>query len=128
MFDDLSGKAAFSTWRSEALWDYVRHGAETGEDGSVRLKCPPALEAKMYGHAGGVDLFEEFSRINLPVLIIRGEQTDRFPRENAERAAAENPNIRLVEMPGLTHFASMEDPEGVARLCVAFLQGEENGP
>ncbi len=127
MFDDLSGKAAFSTWQPKALWGYVQHGAETVENGSVRLKCPPELEARMYGHAGAVDLFEEFSRIGVPVLIIRGGQTDRFPRENAERAAAENPKIRLVEMPGLTHFASMEDPEGVARLCVEFLQGGEAG-
>jgi pimeloyl-ACP methyl ester carboxylesterase len=123
MFDDLKEKRAFRTWRNEALWDYVRHGAETGEDGSVRLKCPPALEARMYGAGGNVDLFAEFARIPIPTLIIRGELTDRFPRENAERVVASNANVSLVELPGLTHFPAMEDPEGVARLCVDFLGG-----
>jgi pimeloyl-ACP methyl ester carboxylesterase len=36
---------------------------------------------------------------------------------------ASNANVSLVELPGLTHFPAMEDPEGVARLCVDFLGG-----
>jgi len=121
MFDDLKTKRAFRSWRPAALWDYVRHGAEMGEDGGVRLKCPPALEARMYGSSGTVDLFAEFARIPVPTLIIRGELTDRFPRENGERVVASNANLRLVEMPGLTHFPAMEDPEGVAQLCIDFI-------
>lgn len=121
MFDDLATKRAFRTWQPEALWDYVRHGAEIVEDGSVRLKCPPALEGRMYGHSSDLDLFDEFARIPVPVLIIRGGQTDRFPNENAERAAASNPRIHLEEFPSLSHFASMEDPESVSRLCAEFL-------
>src|SRR5215216_4350643 len=106
MFDDLRHKRAFRTWRAEALWDYVRHGAETGEDGSVRLKCPPALEARMYSSSSNLDLIEEFRAIPVPTLIIRGELTDRFPRDNAERVAASNDRITLVEMEGLSHFPS----------------------
>lgn len=121
MFDDLATKRAFRTWQPEALWDYVQYGAEIGEDGSVRLKCPPEIEARMYGHSSDLDLFEEFAQIPIPTLIIRGGQTDRFPRESAERAAASNAHIRLVEMPKLSHFASMEDPAEVSRLCGEFL-------
>ncbi|MGH2587974.1 MAG: alpha/beta fold hydrolase [Dehalococcoidia bacterium] len=124
MFDDLSTKRAYRTWQPEALWDYVRHGAETGEDGSVRLTCLPELEARMYGSASSLDLFEEVARIAVPTLVLRGGESDRFPRGNAGLMAASNPRIRLVEMPGLTHFASMEDPEGVARFCVDFLGGD----
>lgn len=121
MFDDLATKRAFRTWLPEALWDYIQYGAEIGEDGSVRLKCPPEIEARMYGHASDLDLFEEFARIPAPTLIIRGGQTDRLPRESVERAVASNAMIQLVEMPNLSHFASMEDPAAVARICVDFL-------
>jgi pimeloyl-ACP methyl ester carboxylesterase len=124
MFDSLKDRGAFATWRPEALWDYVNHGAAHAEDGTVTLKCPPALEAQMYRHAGNLDLFEEFARTSVPVLLIRGGQSDRFPRANAERAAATIPHGRLVELPDLTHFASMEDPEAVASLAVPFLQGK----
>jgi hypothetical protein len=55
-------------------------------DGSVVLKCFPELEARMYQHAGSLDLFEEMARITAPVLIIRAAETDRVPRANAERA------------------------------------------
>lgn len=121
MFDDLASKRSYRTWQPEALWDYVRHGAETGEDGAVRLKCPPALEAQMYGASGDLDLFAEFAAIPTRTLIIRGAETDRFPRDSAERVAASNPAITLVELPETTHFPSMEKPANVARLCVEFL-------
>jgi pimeloyl-ACP methyl ester carboxylesterase len=121
MFDDLATKRAFRTWQPEALWDYVQYGAEIGEDGSIRLKCPPDIESRMYGHASDLDLFDEFAQIPVPTLIIRGGQTDRLPRENVERTVASNAKLRLVEMPDLSHFASMEDPAEVARLCKDFL-------
>lgn len=122
MFESLGSKAPFGSWQPGALWDYVNGGTDSAKDGSVTLKCPPELEARMYGHASALDLFAEFSRIPVPVLIIRGGRTDRLPRENAERAARVIPNAELVEMPELTHFASMEDPEGISRLCVEFLR------
>jgi pimeloyl-ACP methyl ester carboxylesterase len=121
MFDDLSTKRAFKTWQPDALWDYVHHGAALGEDGRLWLKCPPEIEAHMYGHSGDLDLFDEFARISVPTLIIRGGLSDRLPRENAVRAATDNEHIRLVELPNLSHFASMEDPETVNRLSVEFL-------
>lgn len=123
MFESLVSKPPFDTWQPAALWDYVRYGTEEREDGSVVLKCPPALEAQMYGHASDVDLFAEFEQIGVPVLIIRGERTDRFPRESAERAVASMRDARLVEMAGLTHFPSMEAPEAVGPLVVEFLMG-----
>jgi len=121
MFESLSSKPPFNSWQPDALWDYVRHGALLREDGSVALKCPPALEAAMYRHPSTLDLFAEFAKIRLPVLIIRGAQSDRFPRVNAERAVAALQQGRLEELAGRTHFPSMEDPEGVARLVVPFL-------
>jgi pimeloyl-ACP methyl ester carboxylesterase len=61
------------------------------------------------------------ARITVPVLIVRAERTDRLPRTSAERAAQMIPRATLVEMPGVTHFAPMEEPERVAELVVPFL-------
>jgi pimeloyl-ACP methyl ester carboxylesterase len=61
------------------------------------------------------------ARISVPVLIVRGAETDRLPRANAERAARMIPRATLVEMPGVTHFAPMEEPEKVAELVLPFL-------
>lgn len=123
MFDSLGGKPPFGTWQPVALWDYVRHGAETREDGSVSLKCPPDLEAQMYGHSTQLDLYAEIAKVPIPVLIVRGALSDRLPRANAEHAVQVMPNARLAEMPGLTHFPAMEDPEGVGKVIVPFLLG-----
>jgi len=123
MHDGLAARAPYDTWTADALWAYVRHGATVCADGSVALKCPPALEATMYGHPGALDLFAELAPIRVPVLVLRGARTDRFPRASAERAVAEMADARLVELPGLTHFAPMEDPALVARYVVPFLLG-----
>jgi pimeloyl-ACP methyl ester carboxylesterase len=121
MFDDLAAKPVFARWRPEALWAYVCHGAHEREDGIVMLKCVPGLEARMYQHDGSLDLFEAMARITVPVLIVRGEQTDRLPRASAERATRMIPHATLVEMPAVGHFAPMEEPERLAELVVPFL-------
>ncbi len=124
MFDDLRTKPVFARWRPEALSAYVRHGARERDDGTVALQCSPALEASMYQHDGAIDLFDEMARITVPVLVVRGAETDRLPRANAERAVSMMRDARLIEMPGVTHFAPMEDPAGVARLVIPFLLGD----
>lgn len=126
MFDSLVSKPPFRSRQSAALWDYVRHGAQVQPDDSVMLKCPPELEATMYNHSSRIDLFGALAQMTIPTLIVRGEQTDRFPREYAHRAVATMPRAQLVEMTGLTHFPSMEDPARVAALIVPFLAGTED--
>ena len=121
MRESLSGRPPFDTWSAAALDAYVRHAAAPRADGSVALKCPPAIEAKMYGHNGHLDVFAELAPVTVPVLVLRGERTDRFPRENAERGVAAMRAGRLTELPGLSHFAPMEDPAAVARAVLPFL-------
>jgi pimeloyl-ACP methyl ester carboxylesterase len=121
MFDDLRTKPVFARWHPDALWAYVRHGTRARDDGSVELRCLPRLEAAMYQHDGSLDLFEAMACITVPVLIVRGAETDRLPRANAERAVRMMPRATLIEMPGVTHFAPMEEPEKVAALVLPFL-------
>jgi len=121
MREGLGGRPPYDTWSAAALAAFVRHGATARADGSVALKCPPAIEALMYGHNGHLDVFAELAPVTVPVLVLRGERTDRFPRENAERGVAAMRAARLAELPGLSHFAPMEDPAAVARAVLPFL-------
>ena len=57
-------------------------------------------------------------------MTLRVPRGRRPTRASAERAVAEMADARLVELPGLTHFAPMEDPALVARYVVPFLLGE----
>ena len=121
MFDSLGSRFPFDGWREDALRAFVNHGARRLPDGSVELKTPPELEAKMYQHDGTVDLFEKLAAFTSPLLIVRAARTDRFPREVAERAQATAPDCTLIEMPNVTHFAPMEQPDRVAALIREFL-------
>ena len=128
MFDTLKARPPFATWMDNALWAYVRHGASAAPDGRVTLKCPPTLEASMYDHDGDLDLFAKLSGLSTPTLVVRGGATDRFPRDTAERAAAAMGMARLVELPGLSHFAPMEDAEAVSRAVLPFLLDRRAAP
>jgi pimeloyl-ACP methyl ester carboxylesterase len=121
MRGSLAARPPFDTWSAAALDAYVRHAAAPGPGGTVALKCPPALEAKMYGHDADLDVFAELAPVTVPVLVVRGERTDRFPRESAERGVAAMRGGRLVELAGLSHFAPMEDPAAVAGAVLPFL-------
>jgi pimeloyl-ACP methyl ester carboxylesterase len=123
MRESLAARPPFDRWAPAALEAYVRHGAAEQPDGRVVLKCPPALEAVMYRHAPGLDLFAELARVPVPVLVLRGARTDRFPRASAERLVAGMAAARLAELPGVGHFAPMEDPALVARHARPFLRG-----
>ncbi len=121
MVASLRAKFPYNGWREDALWAYVRRGTAQRPDGSVALKCPPELEALMYQHDGTLDVFAKLAALRCPLLIVRAGNTDRFPRENAERARTVTPGCTLVELPGVTHFAPMEQPEAIAGLLRAFL-------
>ena len=48
------------------LRDYVDHGFETEPDGSVRLRCRPADEARVFANAIGHDAFGCLPKVDLP--------------------------------------------------------------
>lgn len=46
----------------------------------------------------------------LPVLLIRGERSDVFPRSVADMMLAMKPGARLVEIPGCGHAPALMSP------------------
>jgi pimeloyl-ACP methyl ester carboxylesterase len=53
----------------------------------------------------------EFSRINIPTLLVSGEFDQITPADLGEKAAALNPLVEYALMKGTGHFPMLEDPE-----------------
>jgi pimeloyl-ACP methyl ester carboxylesterase len=71
------------------------------------------------------DLRGVLAFIDVPTLLLYGDQDVRAPREVAEALLAGIPGSRLVMMPGVGHASSVEAPD---RFCVevqAFLNERE---
>lgn len=59
--------------------------------------------------------------IQVPTLIVRGERTDVFPIECAERMARDIADAKLVEVRGAGHSVALDQPEGFLQAVRAFL-------
>jgi pimeloyl-ACP methyl ester carboxylesterase len=112
MLEAYRGRGAFATWPDEVLWDYIVGGTAERPDGQVELRCAPAWEAAVFASAGQI-FWREMGRVRCPVHILYAE-TDSTLREGVpEMLAARQPDWRLQQVPGSTHFLPMEMPDRV---------------
>jgi pimeloyl-ACP methyl ester carboxylesterase len=103
---------------TDAEW---RHLAETSArhraDGRVGLHYDPAIgEPFAKGETGTLDLGGLWSRVAVPVLLLRGAQSDVLTAETA-REMASRPEVELVEWPGMGHAPALMEPAQVARVA-----------
>ena len=100
--------------RADALALYVTAGMDEEPDGSVRLKCAPDHEARVYAS-------EEASQIGvvagctMPVVVAVG--ADRVPPTPSQHGGAlvdALPDATLQRYPHLGHFGPFQDPVTVA--------------
>jgi non-heme chloroperoxidase len=74
------------------------------------------------------DYVVELGEINVPTLILWGEQDPLFPREEQERLAAAIPGATLKVYPEGGHAAHWERPEWVVRDLEAFMKETRPAP
>lgn len=108
---------------TDAQW---RHLAETSartlEDGRLGLHYDPAIGIPFAaGETGTVDLGPVWQRVAVPVLLLRGAESDVLLAETARDMAA-RPGVELVEWEGVGHAPALMDPAQVASVS-AFLEG-----
>jgi pimeloyl-ACP methyl ester carboxylesterase len=114
-----AGKSVFATWLPEALEDYVQAGFAASGDGSVELRYPKAWEARIF-EVTPAEVWSELGRLEMPILVIRGANSDTFLPAAARRIRRELPTATVVEMPECSHFVPMERPRELAEVIVAW--------
>lgn len=105
---------------TDAQW---RHLAETSSrpvEGGVMLHYDPAIaEPIREQEAQAVDMRGLWALVRMPVLLIRGAQSDLLmPETAAEMATA--PHVDLAEIPGTGHAPALMDAHQIG-LVTAFL-------
>jgi pimeloyl-ACP methyl ester carboxylesterase len=110
--DNFASRGAFADWVPSAIDGYVECGLIG--DGVVELACDPEVEADIYRVSNLNDTWEHLGEIDIPVLILAGEESDTTPPEFARRQAAQFPKAGLEIVPGAGHFLPMTHPELVA--------------
>lgn len=64
---------------------------------------------------------QEFSRLQVPTLMVSGEKDIIIPAEMGRRAAELNDRIQFVVIPNTAHFPMLEDPPTYLKLIREFL-------
>jgi pimeloyl-ACP methyl ester carboxylesterase len=109
---------------TDAEW---RHLAETSArrlpDGQHVMHYDPRIgEPFSAGSDGTLDLGPIWSRVDVPVLVIHGEQSDILEEATA-RAMAERPGVQLATLPGIGHAPALMDASQVALVSDFLEQG-----
>lgn len=99
-------------WLSDAQW---RRLAETSTrrlpDGRVTPHYDPAMVRQFIDHPDDYERWDEWDTLDLPVLCLRGEESDLLPRETADEMRRRGPRAVVVEIPGCGHAPALNTPE-----------------
>ncbi|WP_168452614.1 alpha/beta fold hydrolase [Sphingopyxis microcysteis] len=69
------------------------------------------------GGQGAFDLWPVYRALgDVPLLILRGELSDILARSAGEKMVAALPQARFVEVPGVGHAPTMDEPEALAAI------------
>ena len=84
------------------------------------LKCDPELEAQIF-ESIPLDVWKYADKVSCPVLAIRGELSDTFRVDAAERLKRKIADCELETIDNAGHFVPMGKPEECARVITDFI-------
>jgi pimeloyl-ACP methyl ester carboxylesterase len=105
------GELSVAQWRHIAF-----HGSRRVED-HYRLHYDPQIMRLVepgVAFAPGLFFWDAWYKVKCPVLLVRGETSEVFPREVADTMLKVKTDARLVEIPGCGHAPSLMHPEHIA--------------
>ena len=116
-------------WLSEAQW---RRMAETSArrlpDGRLTPHYDPAMVRQFIDHPHDYDLWAHYDALRLPVLLLRGAESDLVLPDAAAEMMVRGPGAlgltRVVEVPGCGHAPALNVPEQL-QLVRAFIEQHE---
>lgn len=114
-------KRLFQDWSDDMLWAYVRYGT-VSSDAGLTLVWSPEWEA-YYFSTGYTGIWQDLPALHetkIPTLILRGEDSDTYLGESAERVKQILPDADHVEVSG-GHLFPQAHPDKSYALIVDWL-------
>ena len=116
-----SGRGIFSSWSKEFVEAYLECGLLEKDSETAILKCDPELEAQIF-ESVPLDVWKYADKVSCPVLAIRGELSDTFRVDAAERLKRKIANCQLETIANAGHFVPMGKPKECARAITDFIK------
>lgn len=123
-FQHYRDKEVFARWSDESLWAYVETGTCPTDDGRVELTYPPEWEAHIFATTP-IDVWQTVPLLQVPTLVIRGQETNTFRAASQRRFARLAPEAEFAIIPEAGHLVPMERPEETGMAIRRFLAALE---
>ncbi len=129
VFRGYRARPIFRYMSDNSLRTFIKGITFQKPDSTYELVYSPEWEARIYlTGLRDFDLWRELPKLEVPMLIIRGAETDTF-MEKAERLVKKkNPKIQVVTMQNATHILPLEYPQEVANIINDFLNNIDHKP
>jgi pimeloyl-ACP methyl ester carboxylesterase len=82
-------------------------------DGRVTPHYDPNMVRQFINFPADYDLWPEYDAIDIPVLCLRGANSDLLLAETAQAMRERGPRARMVEIPGCGHAPALNVPEQI---------------
>ena len=117
---------------TDAQWSHLaRHTARLNGDGGYALRYDPAVGENLHGHIDpefpfgpdmmrGIDLWNVWSKIECPVLVLRGANSEVLLKKTLEEMRERKPDLEVVEFPGVGHAPALMSADQI-RVVKEFL-------
>jgi pimeloyl-ACP methyl ester carboxylesterase len=79
-------------------------------DGRVTPHYDPAMVQQFIHHPHDYDLWNRWDRLKLPVLVLRGEDSDLLEPAIAQEMTTRGPRATLITVPGCGHAPALNTP------------------
>jgi pimeloyl-ACP methyl ester carboxylesterase len=121
-------KSIFRYMDDASLKVYVEGLTRPHPDGKYELVYSPEWEARIYvtGVWRDMDLWRDLPRLKLPLLILRGAETDTFWASTVRRVQRKLPSAQIVTLEKATHLVPLEQPGKVVEHIRNFLGSLSN--
>jgi len=117
-------RTLFQNWPEESFQLYVEHGTRSAAAGGVELVWSPEWEAHYFStlYTPIWKRLPDLATLSIPVLTLRGGDSDTFYPDAAARFQSILPNATLVEIPGHGHLFPQTAPTETAIIIRDWLR------
>ncbi len=124
LFEGYRRKPVFRFFSDASLDAYIEGLTRQRPDGQYELVYSPEWEAHIYATVAwhDMDLWRDLPGLNIPLLIIRGAETETFWASTGRRVQRKIPSARVVSVPQSTHLVALERPDEVSEIILSFLK------
>lgn len=122
-FERFRSKSTFAKWSDTALHAYINSVTRESETG-IELIYTPEWEAAIYRSSMNTNRgwWRWLQDINVPVIVIRGAESDTFRAGSVKRWQHSRPDFTLHEIPNGGHLFPIEFPQKTADCIVDSLK------